>query len=237
MYPAYVGLDRYGSSDPLRDRESLPMPPLVSLTGTNDAYGKRLNPFKGTTGSEVANLVEHGIRTANIAVAISHVLDIPHHVISDIESAARLHDIGKTEIDPAILNKPGPLDAAEWAELKRHPQIGYDIIHNTVDRSVARMVLMHHERLDGHGYPNGLSAGSIEVPLRILHVADAFDAITSHRPYQPAMPVAHAVSELTDNIGTQFDGDVVHALLELVGDTTAVAVQTMVSIDRFAAVG
>ena len=175
-----------------------------------------MNRFEQLTDDEAPDLVEHGVRTAKIAVAISRVLNVPADITADIADAARLHDIGKAKIDVEILNKPGPLDAREWEELKRHPQIGYDIIHNDVEPRVSRLILRHHERLDGTGYPNGLSADAIDLPLRILHVADAFDAITSDRPYQPAMPVEHAVSELTSNLGTQFDADAVGALIEVV---------------------
>lgn len=165
---------------------------------------------------EDRELEAHGVRTAKIAVAIARVMDLPHGDIDALGLAARLHDVGKTKIDPEILNKPGPLDADEWEELQRHPQIGYDMIKHEVDRTVSRMVLMHHERLDGCGYPGGASAAQIDMPIRILHVADAYDAITSLRPYQPAMPVEHAISELTSNMGTQFDPDPVQALISIV---------------------
>ncbi len=161
-------------------------------------------------------LASHGIRTARIAVAIARVMDLPHCDIDAVGVAARFHDVGKTQIDPEILNKPGPLDADEWTELKRHPQIGYDLIRRHVEPTIARMVLMHHERLDGCGYPGGVSAAQISMPVRILHVADAYDAITSLRPYQRALPIEHAISELTSNMGTQFDPDPVQALMSIV---------------------
>jgi putative two-component system response regulator len=100
--------------------------------------------------------------------------------------------------------------------MRRHPQLGYDIVKNFVDPAIARVVLMHHERLDGTGYPNGVSANRIDMPTRILHVADAFDAITSVRPYQPALPVDHAISELVAHTGTQFDPEPVQALITVV---------------------
>lgn len=165
---------------------------------------------------EDQELESHAVRTARIAVAIAQVMDLPYGDIDTIGLAARLHDVGKTKVDPEILNKPGPLDATEWEALQRHPQIGYDMIRTHVDPSVSRMVLMHHERLDGCGYPGGASAAQIDMPVRILHVADAYDAITSLRPYQPAMPIEHAISELTSNMGTQFDPDPVQALIAIV---------------------
>jgi HD-GYP domain-containing protein (c-di-GMP phosphodiesterase class II) len=165
---------------------------------------------------EPRDLESHGIRTANIAVAIAHAMDLPEESISIVALAARVHDIGKVGIDPFVLGKPGPLDTDEWVEMRRHPQLGYDIVKNFVDPAIARVVLMHHERLDGTGYPNGVSANRIDMPTRILHVADAFDAITSVRPYQPALPVDHAISELVAHTGTQFDPEPVQALITVV---------------------
>ncbi len=199
-----------------------------------------MNPFDHIAHSDVPDLAEHGVRTANVAVAMARALDFPTSVISHIDTAAQLHDIGKIKIDLEILNKPGPLDALEWEELERHSQIGYDMIHKKVDPEVSSMVLMHHERLDGTGYPNGLGPDAIGMPLRILHVADAFDAITSDRPYQPAMPVEHAVSELTSNLGTQFDADAVGALIAIVTFESMDARQSTIALPvrhRLAAAG
>ncbi len=199
-----------------------------------------VNPFDQIARSDVPDLAEHGVRTANVAVAMARALDIPASVVSNIAAAARLHDIGKIEIDAGILSKPGPLDAAEWKELERHSQIGYDMIHKKVDPDVSSMVLMHHERLDGTGYPSGLGPDSIGMPLRILHVADAFDAITSDRPYQRAMPIEHAVSELTSNLGTQFDPDAVGALIAIVTYGSIDIERSGIALPvrhRFAAVG
>jgi HD-GYP domain-containing protein (c-di-GMP phosphodiesterase class II) len=114
------------------------------------------------------------------------------------------------------------------------------MIHKKVDLAVSSMVLMHHERLDGTGYPNGLGPDAIGMPLRILHVADAFDAITSDRPYQPAMPIEYAVSELTSNLGTQFDADAVGALIAIVTYGSMEAEQSTIALPvrhRLTAVG
>lgn len=183
--------------------------------------GEDIDSALGTpSGEPVAGesdcLAGHGIRTARIAVAIARVMDVPPDEINVIGLAARLHDVGKTKVDPAILHKPGPLDEDEWMELKRHPQLGYDMLRGKVDPRVARMVLMHHERLDGGGYPAAVGAAQIDMSVRILQVADAYDAITSTRPYQRALPVGYAITEMTAHIGTQFDPDPVQALLSIV---------------------
>ncbi len=162
------------------------------------------------------DLESHGIRTANVAVAIANAMDLPDETVNLVALAARIHDIGKVKIDPQVLGKPGPLTDTEWVEMRRHPQLGFDMVKDTVDPAIARVVLMHHERLDGTGYPNGVSANRIDMPTRILHVADAFDAITSTRPYQRALSVDHAISELVAYTGTQFDPEPVQALITVV---------------------
>lgn len=162
------------------------------------------------------DLESHGLRTARIAVAIGEAMDLPQAELRTLDVAARIHDIGKTHIDARVLGKPGPLTDGEWVEMRRHPQLGFDMVKDWVDPKIARIVLMHHERLDGMGYPNRVAGDDIDRPTRILHVADAFDAITSVRPYQPALPVDHAINELVANVGTQFDGNVVQSLISVV---------------------
>ncbi len=183
--------------------------------------GERSDPASVTPSGdavvgETDELAGHGVRTARIAVAIARVMGLAPDEINAIGLAARLHDVGKTKVDPAVLHKPGPLDADEWMELKRHPQLGYDMLRGKVEPKVARMVLMHHERLDGGGYPAAVGAAQIGMSLRVLQVADAYDAITSTRPYQRALPVGYAITEMTAHIGTQFDPDPVQALLSIV---------------------
>lgn len=173
-----------------------------------------LNSF--LANEEPRDLESHGIRTAGVAVAIANAMDLPEETVNIVALAARIHDIGKVGIDPFVIGKPGPLDDDEWVEMRRHPQLGYDIVKKFVDPAIARVVLMHHERLDGTGYPNGSPANEIDMPTRILHVADAFDAITSTRPYQAALPVDHAISELVAHTGTQFDPEPVQALITVV---------------------
>jgi HD-GYP domain-containing protein (c-di-GMP phosphodiesterase class II) len=126
-----------------------------------------------------------------------------------------LHDVGKVHIDPAILAKPGPLDELERDHMRRHPELGYAMINERFDRRVSEAILYHHERYDGGGYPFGLAG--VEIPLlsRVVLVADAFDAITNHRSYQPALSVEYAIQEITTNAGTQFDPGVVEAFLSV----------------------
>ena len=162
-------------------------------------------------------LAAHGKRAGRLARDIAETMSLEPERIQQLESAAALHDIGKIFISREILDKPGPLDAAEWDELRHHPITGYQLVKSSVPNDVARVVLTHHERFDGTGYPNAISAAKIPLEARILQVADAFDAITSTRPYQPAMPVAYALNEMVRWAGTQFDPSVVEAIVALAG--------------------
>ena len=140
---------------------------------------------------------------------------LPTASIDMLETAALLHDIGKIYTPRDILDKPGPLTEEQWVELRRHPQQGYDLIRHRVPELVAAIVLAHHERYDGTGYPNAVPAAAIPLEARVLQVADAFDAITSDRVYQEALPVDYALEEMIRCSGTQFDPNVVDAVCVL----------------------
>jgi HD-GYP domain-containing protein (c-di-GMP phosphodiesterase class II) len=118
-------------------------------------------------------------------------------------------------MDPEILGKPGPLDPSEKDLMERHPELGFAMTRNRLDPKIAEAILYHHERFDGRGYPFGLTGNAIPILSRIVLVADAFDAMTSTRAYQPALPVGFAVNEIHKNAGTQFDPAVVEIFLEL----------------------
>lgn len=132
---------------------------------------------------------------------------------------ALLHDVGKLKISEKILNKEGKLDDDEWIEIRRHPQLGDDLIApiRPFLGPWANTILHHHERFDGTGYPLGLEGDEIALGARIVAVADAFDAMTARRSYQPAMSARFALRELSENAGTQFDPMVVRAFLSLSG--------------------
>jgi HD-GYP domain-containing protein (c-di-GMP phosphodiesterase class II) len=124
-----------------------------------------------------------------------------------------LHDIGKIGIPDWILHKPGKLDDAEWAEIRKHPEMGARIAASAKLDDISEWILCHHERVDGRGYPAGLPASEIPVEARILAVADAYEAMTSDRVYKLAMPAEDAERELRDQSDAQFDAAVVDALL------------------------
>ena len=136
-------------------------------------------------------------------------------------TAAPLHDIGKVGIPDEILRKPARLNEEEWAVMSTHAQMGYDVLVNATHelkdhplvRISAEIILNHHERFDGAGYPNGLKGDDIPVGARLMAVADVYDALVSKRPYKDAYPHEVAVKEILDGRGTQFDPDVVDAFM------------------------
>jgi HD-GYP domain-containing protein (c-di-GMP phosphodiesterase class II) len=124
-----------------------------------------------------------------------------------------LHDLGKLGIADAILHKPGKLDDFEWKEIQRHPEVGARILEHAGLQDIAGWVRAHHERVDGRGYPKGLSAEEIPLEARILAVADAYEAMVADRPYRAGVPAAAAREELIRCSGTQFDPAVTEAFL------------------------
>jgi HD-GYP domain-containing protein (c-di-GMP phosphodiesterase class II) len=132
-----------------------------------------------------------------------------------LRTAAKLHDIGKIGVPDAILNKPGPLDDEEFRIVKTHPIVGAELLEAWGLTAAAAIVRQHHERVDGKGYPDGLRGSEVLIESRIVHVADAYMAMTLDRPYRSALTREEAIAELVRHTGTQFDRDVVDALLEV----------------------
>jgi putative nucleotidyltransferase with HDIG domain len=158
----------------------------------------------------------HTERVAVVAVALAERLGYTGGELDAIEIGALLHDIGKVGIPERVLNKPGPLDDAEWELMKRHPVISETILAEVdLPETVRQIARWSHERLDGAGYPDGLAGDEIPLPARIVLVADAWDALTSDRSYRTARTTLEALHELRSNAGTQFCPRVVEALEEL----------------------
>jgi putative nucleotidyltransferase with HDIG domain len=160
---------------------------------------------------------KHSIRVATYAVAIAREMGLPERQIEDIECGALLHDIGKVGTDRAgILRKPARLTPEERDRMSEHVRAGVEIVGKIrALRRAAEIVGTHHERIDGKGYPNALPAPAIPTGTKIVQVADALDAMTSDRPYRPAMPLARALEELRRYAGTQFDPAVLASLERL----------------------
>ena len=158
----------------------------------------------------------HQRRVAQLACAIAREMGLPEEQAEGIRVAGLIHDIGKINVPLEILSNPDGITELEYGMIKAHPQIGYDIL-KTVEFPwpVAEIVLQHHERLDGSGYPQGLSGEEIMLEARILGVADVVDAMTAHQPYRSALGIYRALEEISQNRGVLYDPGVVGACLKL----------------------
>lgn len=163
----------------------------------------------------VEDLYGHVHRVSSVAAAIGRHMGLDDLDIDRLTTVGVLHDVGKIHVDPAILAKPGPLEGEEIVRMRRHPEFGFAMTVDLFDRGVSEAILHHHERFDGSGYPYGLVKDEIPLLARIVLVADAFDAITSHRSYQPALPTEWALQEILRCTGSQFDPMIVEAFGEL----------------------
>ena len=158
----------------------------------------------------------HQSRVAHLAVAISKEMGLLDETIKGIRLAASVHDLGKISVPAEILSKPGGLTEVEFMLVKQHVQRGYDILKDIeFPWPLAAYVWQHHERMDGSGYPQGLSGDQILLGSRILAVADVVEAMSSHRPYRPALGIEAALEEIALHRGTLYDKDVVDACIKL----------------------
>jgi diguanylate cyclase (GGDEF)-like protein len=153
---------------------------------------------------------------AAIVVAMARQLELPDAEVDRIRVAALLHDVGKVAVPDEILEKPAPLTSAEWRTVVQHPRIGQVILeHAAALKDAVPIILHHHERFAGHGYPYGLRGNEIPLGARIVAIADAYDAMTHDRPYKRAVTHDAAVAELRQHAGTQFDPELVTLFCDL----------------------
>jgi HD-GYP domain-containing protein (c-di-GMP phosphodiesterase class II) len=158
----------------------------------------------------------HGARVAALAEPVAQRLGWEAERIASLRFGAPLHDIGKVAVRRDVLRKAGPLELAELAEIRTHPRAGAELVLPIrAARPALPYVLFHHERWDGAGYPTGIRGRAIPVEARILAVADAFDAMTSQRPYRPALTPARALAEVRSCAGSQFDPELAELFLEV----------------------
>jgi PAS domain S-box-containing protein/putative nucleotidyltransferase with HDIG domain len=184
----------------------------------------RLRKITGATIQAIAQTVEvrdpytagHQRRVSDLARALASEMGLPSDQVDGVRLAGVIHDIGKISVPAEILSKPGILNDLEFALIKTHPQVGYEILKDIeFPWDIATIVLQHHERMDGSGYPQGLSGEAILLESRILAVADVVEAMASHRPYRPALGIVKALDEITIQRGLAYDAQVVDACLRL----------------------
>lgn len=180
-----------------------------NLTGTVQAMAMTVETRDPYTAG-------HQRRTSDIARGIAQEMGLPGKQVDGIRMAGVIHDLGKISIPAEILSKPGKIGRPEFSLIKHHPQTGYDILKGIDFRwPVADIVLQHHERIDGSGYPFGLVSEDILIEAKIIGVADVIEAMSSHRPYRPALGIDKAFSEIMQHRGDLYDADVVDATVEL----------------------
>lgn len=166
---------------------------------------------------------EHTRRVAALAVEVGEQLGLPATRLRSLAIGGLLHDMGKLSVPDSILKKPGPLAHDEFALVKLHSQRGRELLNELggFDENVKRLVLDHHERLDGRGYPRGLTADDLDLETRILALCDVYDALVSERVYRPAWSSDQALALLREESGVAFDTRCVDALVQVLGDNVA----------------
>lgn len=231
-------LNVYSQSEASFDAEEIEL--LTDFAGTlalvlenvrgaaeNRRMGEALARSAFTAVGAIAKTIEkrdpytsgHQQRVAELAAAIAGKLDWDQNRIDSLRLAAIIHDIGKIYVPAEILNRPGRLTDSEFAIIKAHPTVGADILEDAdFPWPIKDMVVQHHERLDGSGYPLGLKGDAILPEAKVIAVADVVEAITSHRPYRPALGLEEGLAEIAEGRGSRYDPAIVDACMELFRD-------------------
>jgi putative nucleotidyltransferase with HDIG domain len=209
--------------------ESTHLVDLIAGQLTNAIFRVRLNQRLSDTTLEIVRALTkalevrdidssiHSQHMANLSNRLAHQMGCSGEESLDIYWAALLHDIGKIGVEDAILHKPGPLTEDEWRIMRKHPQIGAKIVQGMTGLdSIAPLILMHHERMDGSGYPNGLKGDQISLGGRIIAVVDSYTAIVEGRVYREKRAHHEAIEELNRLKGSKFDSTVVDAFIKMV---------------------
>ena len=158
----------------------------------------------------------HQKRVTRLAVAVSREMGLDKNIIKTVKMAALIHDIGKINVPSSILTKPGKISDIEFDMAKLHPKIGYEILKNiNFPYPIADIILQHHEKLDGSGYPKGLKEKDITFEAKILAVCDVVEAMSSNRPYRPALGLNEAIKEIALGKGKIYDSAIVDSCLKV----------------------
>ena len=152
----------------------------------------------------------------DLAISIAQEIGLPENVVAGLRMAGLIHDIGKLAVPPEILCKPSKINDLEFQLIKTHPEVGYDILKKIeFPWPIADIVLQHHERMNGSGYPRKIKGPEILIEARIINVADVVEAMASHRPYRPSLGIEKSLEQISKNRGILYDGEVVDACLRL----------------------
>jgi putative nucleotidyltransferase with HDIG domain len=194
----------------------------AALREIETAYANTLNALVAALDAREHETSDHSQRVVRYTLAVAKRLGIADTDVPDLSRGALLHDIGKIGVPDAILLKPGKLTPEEWVEMRKHPQTGFTILQPIPFLAApAEIVLAHQERVDGGGYPRGLTGDQIPIGARIFSIADTFDAITSNRPYRRSASVEAARAEIQRCSGVQFDRACAEAFLSFSIDELA----------------
>ena len=223
LHSLYFPIQREGQAT-LAGSVSIDVSPVMEAQEEARLTAERLRQTLEGTVLAMSHVVEtrdpytagHERRVAELAMAIAREMGLSGDELEGLRVAALIHDIGKIAVPAEILTRPGRLSRDEFRLVMQHSQAGYDIVAGIhFGRPVAEVILQHHERLDGSGYPAGLAGDQMLAEARILAVADVVEAMASHRPYRPSMGVAAALAEIRDGAGKRYDADVAEACMRL----------------------
>jgi diguanylate cyclase (GGDEF)-like protein/PAS domain S-box-containing protein len=187
------------------------------LLERDTTHGAIINSIQAAMHETSNETEEHSDRMIKLSLDLGAALNLSDEQLLELDLLSRLHDIGKICIDEKILTKPGRLTDEEWARVKQHPEVGYRIAQASAELvRISHLILSHHERWDGNGYPQGLSGSNIPYLSRIISVIDSYDAMTQDRPYRKALPKNTAINEIINNASKQFDPKIARIFVEKV---------------------
>jgi len=211
----------YAAKELGRDRSVIHNPEIASALASaasrrlaqKEAYLSTVLALAEALDIRASGTTEHSQRVGRYAEMTARELELPAEAVDRVRIGGVLHDIGTIGVADSVLGQPGPLGSEDWAEVKKHPEVGARMLESATVEDISVWIRSHHERPDGTGYPSGLSGEDIPLEARILAVADAYEAMTADRPHRSKLTPAAARERLLAGAGTQFDGDVVEALL------------------------